>query len=94
MTKTRTKTPAPFGEIRVTLPNFIIIALRQMVKNENAINNDPRWTVSQLLESFLFQAITREEMDALGKKSPDFKREAEAWLLWIINRRPERRYRK
>jgi hypothetical protein len=86
--------PPPFGEIRVTLPKFLIIALRQMVKDANARDNDPRWTVSQLLESFLFQVITKDEMDAIAKKSPEFKREAEAWLRWIVNRKPERRYRK
>ena len=86
--------PPPFGEIRLTLPKFIIIALRQMVKDGNARDNDPRWTVSQLLESFLFQIITKEELEEIGKKSPEFKREAEAWLRWIVGRRPERRYRK
>lgn len=94
MTKTKTPPPPPFGEIRVTLPKFLIIALRQMVKDANVRHNDPRWTVSQLLESFLFEAITEDELNTVGKKSPEFKREAEAWLLWLRSRRPERRYRK
>jgi hypothetical protein len=89
-----TTNPPPFGEIRVTLPKFIIIALRQMVKDANARDSDPRWTVSQLLESFLFEVLTGEELEKVAGESPEFKREAEAWLRWIVNRRPERRYRK
>lgn len=86
--------PPPFGEIRVTLPKFLIIFLRDLVKKENAINNRPRWTVSQLLESILFEIISKRELEREGKASPEFRREAEAWLRWIVNRKPERRYRK
>jgi hypothetical protein len=85
---------SPYGEIRVTLPKFIIVTLRLMVKDANARPNDPRWSVSQLLESFLFQIITPEEIADTAQRSPEFRREAEAWLRWIVSRRPERRYRK
>jgi len=88
--------PPPYGEIRVKLPRFLIIALREIVKETNARDNDPRWTVSQLLESFLFETITSEEMDRIGAKSEEFRREAEVWLRWIVQeaRSPKRRYRK
>lgn len=79
--------PPPYAQLRVTLPKFLIIAMREMVKEANAArDNDPRWSVSQLLESFLLQVITAQEMNAVAEKSPEFNREAEAWLRWLTDK--------
>ena len=76
-----------YGEIRVTLPKFLIIFLRQTVADANkARDNDPRWTVSELLESLLCTVVSEKELDAVGKKSAEFRREAEAWLRLITKR--------
>lgn len=84
----------PYGEIRVRLPTFLILALREMVKERNARENDPRWSVSQLVETFLIESITREEMKALAKRSPELTREGRAWWRWMAEHRAERRGRK
>jgi hypothetical protein len=71
------------SQLCVTLPTFVIIALRVMVEDANRQHPESAWTVSRLLESFLLQALRKEKrtlFEEIALKSPDFKRAAEAWL--------------
>jgi hypothetical protein len=82
--------PPPYGELRIRLPRFVITALRQMVKTANDEGDVPPWTVSSLLESWLLHGFTREDWEGAAKDSPEFKREAEAWIRWIMLRARKR----
>lgn len=64
---------AVYGELRVRLPRFLIIALREMVKGSE-------YSVSELLEGWLTKVISTKDLEAIASRSPEFKRAAEAWL--------------
>ncbi|HVR38834.1 MAG TPA: hypothetical protein VMU84_07035 [Thermoanaerobaculia bacterium] len=90
---------APYGELRVRLPNFVIIALRELVRdaNERAGPLAEKWTVSKLLESWLLESwlleiITEENMRKAADRSPEFKREAVAWIRWEAWRNRKRQH--
>ena len=69
------------SRITVTLPTFIIIALRHLVKAANDKRRDgDKWTVSSLLEAWLLQVLTTKELNEVAKASPEFKAAAEAWI--------------
>jgi len=73
-----------YSRLTITLPTFVIITLHEMVKdaNEKQPDNTP-WTVSLLLERWLMAAFGKERVklwNDIAKKSPEFKRAAEAWL--------------
>jgi hypothetical protein len=74
----------PYSRLTVTLPTFIIITLREMVKDENEKHPDNTpWTISLLLERWLMKAFGKERVklwNDIAEKSPEFKRAAEAWL--------------
>ena len=79
------KARAPYRELRVKLPTFIILALQEMVKDANEEQRQiPPWTVDLLLERYLTTAITTEQLDTYARRSPNFKRAAEAWLRWSV----------
>lgn len=65
----------PYSRLTVTLPTFLIIALRELVK-------DSEYSVSELLEGWLTKAFSTEDLERIASKSPEFKRAAEAWLRW------------
>lgn len=62
-----------YSRITVTLPTFLIIALREIVKGSE-------YSVSQLLEGWLTKVISTKDLEAIASRSPEFKRAAEAWL--------------
>lgn len=77
--------------LTVTLPTFVVIALRYMVKSENAGRSpESRWTVSLLLESWLLEAFTKEDLSKVQKASPEFRAAATAWMRWMGKRIRER----
>jgi hypothetical protein len=81
------KVRAPYRELCIKLPTFIILALREMVKDANDEQNQtPPWTVDLLLERYLTTAITTEQLDTYARRSPNFKRAAEAWLRWSVQK--------
>ena len=83
----------PYREIRVKLPAWLVLALRQMVEDANAEQRpDPPWTVSRLLERWLLQAMTTDDIDSLARRSPEFRRAAEEWLRCLF-RKPKGRTR-
>ena len=82
--------PPPYSYIRVKLPNFLIIAMREMVKDSNKERpGEPRWSVSRLLEAWLMKAFTIEDINAMAKGSKEFRREAEAWIRWTVEQKRE-----
>jgi hypothetical protein len=77
----------PYSVLRVQVPTFLLIAIRQLVKeaNANPDNDLPTpWTISMLMERWLLSAITAKEMTAIARKSPEFKQAAEEWLKWQV----------
>lgn len=70
-----------YSELRVRLPTFLIMAIREMVREANAAEDaSQHWTLPALLERWLLDAIPKEEMEAIAKRSPKFKRAALAWV--------------
>ena len=66
------------------LPTWVILALREMVRDANAKRapGKRRWTVSSLLEAWLLDALSKEipTLDLIGKRSPEFRRAVEQWI--------------
>ena len=83
----------PYSRLVVTLPTFVVMALRQIAKEKRAA--DPmrlRMTVSDVLETWLTEFLTAdggEHLRAMTKASPELKRETEAWLRWILQSETE-----
>ena len=78
-------TRAPYRKLCVKLPTFIILVLREMVKDANGKQSQPMpWTVDLLLERYLTTAITTKQLDTYARRSPNFKRATEAWLRWSV----------
>jgi hypothetical protein len=72
-----------YSRITVTLPTFIIITLRHLVKDANDKHPDrERWCVSALLERWLSDTITKNELEKVAVNAPGFERAAEAWMRW------------
>jgi hypothetical protein len=81
-----------YSRITVTLPTVILIILRQLVKDANdAHPNRERWSVSPLLERWLFDVITKNELERVAVKAPGFKRAALAWARWEAQQRARRK---
>jgi hypothetical protein len=72
-----------YSRITVTLPTFIIITLRHLVKDANEKHPDrEKWCVSALLERWLADTITKNELEKVAVNAPGFRRAAEAWMRW------------
>jgi hypothetical protein len=81
-----------YGRITVTLPTFIIITLRHLVKDANEKHPDRgKWCVSALLERWLSDTITKNELEKVAVNAPGFKRAAEAWMRWEAQQRARRK---
>lgn len=73
-------TRAPYTEVRIKLPTFAVLLIRQMIRKANARDKSlPKWTMSLLLERWLLDALTVDEMRSAAN-APGFKQAAEAWL--------------
>jgi hypothetical protein len=59
--------------LRVTLPTFAILVLRQRAKGR-------RLTVSAVVETLILEAIMTNELQVMALESPEFGRMAEEWL--------------
>jgi hypothetical protein len=70
----------PYSRLTVTLPTFLIIALREMVRGSE-------YSVSQLLEGWLTKAFSTKDLEAMVSKSSEFRRAAQAWLRWPPKRK-------
>ena len=79
----------PYGHLTITLPTFVITALRQLVADAN-VKHPYRWTVSQLLQEWLFQVLTQEEIRRITASSPAFRREVTTWAQWMVDARTGR----
>jgi len=72
-----------YSRITVTLPTVILVILRQLVKDANdAHPNRERWSISPLLERWLFDVITKNDLERVAVKAPGFRRAALAWVRW------------
>jgi hypothetical protein len=85
----------PYSRITLTLPTFVIIALREVVKEMNAAAiRNPHVSVSKLVEEWLLQIVAadnKSRINAIAKRSPEFRRQAEAWIRWATLNEQERR---
>ena len=72
-TKRRRK---PYGRLTVTLPTFVIIALRELVK-------DSEYSVSELLTGWLLKSLSVKDLEKIAARSPEFKQTARAWIKWL-----------
>jgi hypothetical protein len=81
-----------YSRITVTLPTFIVITLRHLVKdaNEKHPEWEEEWSLSALLERWLSDNITRNELEKVAVNAPGFKRAAEAWMRWEAQERARR----
>ena len=70
--------------IRVRLPKFLITYLREVVRQGNELG-PTNTTVSELAEWWLLKMFegNRKASNNLAKRSPQFRREAEAWVRWV-----------
>lgn len=81
-----------YSRITVTLPTFIVITLRHLVKDANDKNPErSQWCVSALMERWLFDTITKNELEKVAINAPGFKRAAEAWMKWEAQQRARRK---
>lgn len=81
-----------YSRITVTLPTVIIIILRQLMKDANRKRpSRERWSISPLLERWLFDAITKNDLEKVAVKAPGFKRAALAWVRWEAQQRARRK---
>jgi hypothetical protein len=77
----------PYSRITVTLPTFLIVALRQLVKDANDKHPEHgEWSVSTLLQAWLFRVITQGELIKVAEQSREFKPAAVAWLRSLVKR--------
>jgi hypothetical protein len=83
-----------YSRITVTLPTFIIITLRHLVKDANDKHPDrEKWCVSALLERWLSDTITKNELEKVAVNAPGFERVAEAWMKWEAQQCARRKLR-
>lgn len=66
---------APFSRVTVTLPTFVIVALRDMVEGTE-------YSVSDLLTGRLLRSFSKEDLLNVADKHPEFKPIVEAWLMF------------
>lgn len=62
-----------YSRLSVTLPTFIVVALRDMVEGG-------KYSVSDLLTGWLLQALSKKDLLDVADKHPEFKPVIEAWL--------------
>ena len=74
--KRRKRQRKPYSRLTVTLPTFVIIALRELVK-------DSEHSVSELLTGWLLKSFSVEDLDKIVARSPEFKQAARAWINWL-----------
>jgi hypothetical protein len=70
----------PYSELRVTLPTFAVLILRQRAR-------DRHLTVSAIVEVLIFEDVMMDELLAMARQSPDFGRTVQAWLRWLAKGR-------
>jgi hypothetical protein len=75
-----TKHPPSRSVLRVTLPAFAVLVLRQRAR-------DKRLSVSVVVEELILANIMTDELQAMTRQSPDFARMAEEWFRSAITRR-------
>jgi hypothetical protein len=68
-----------YSRLTVTLPTFVIVALREMVAGGEH-------SVSDLLTGWLLQSLSRKELRKVADKHPEFKPVIDAWLEWLARR--------
>ncbi|HEX7677341.1 MAG TPA: hypothetical protein VF713_04410 [Thermoanaerobaculia bacterium] len=84
---------AAYSRITVTLPTFILITLRHLVKDANEKHPEwkEKWCVSALLERWLFDTIRKNELEHVAVNAPGFERAAKAWMRWEAQQRARRK---
>src|ERR1041385_2633948 len=70
---TSRRTDTPYTRLTVTLPTFIIVALRDMVAGG-------KYSVSDLLTGWLLQALSKKDLLNVADNHPEFRSVIEAWL--------------
>jgi hypothetical protein len=82
-----------YSRITVTIPTFIIITLRQLVKDANEKHPEwkEKWCVSALFERWLSDTITKNELENVAVNAPGFERAAKAWIRWEAQQRALRK---
>ncbi|HXA16744.1 MAG TPA: hypothetical protein VN380_07125 [Thermoanaerobaculia bacterium] len=78
-----------YSRITVTLPTFIVITLRHLVKDANEKHPEwkEKWCVSALLERWLSDTITKNELGNVAVNAPGFERAAKVWMRWEAQQR-------
>lgn len=83
---------AAYSRLTVTLPTALIIAIRQMVKDSNGVNQSSQpLTLSSFIELWLFSGIRKSDFEDIALKASSFKRAAEAWIRWEAQQRARRK---
>ena len=80
-----------YSRVTITLPTVLLLIIRQMVKDSNKEHLTPRpWTLSVLLERWLFDGLRKADFLNNSTKAPGFERAAEAWMRWEAQERARR----
>jgi hypothetical protein len=82
-----------YSRITVTLPTFILITLRHLVKDANEKHPEwkEKWSISALFERWLSDTITKNELENVAVGAPGFERAAKAWMRWEAQQRARRK---
>jgi len=68
------------SELRVTLPTFAVLVLRQRAK-------DQRVRLSAVVETLILDGVMLDEVERLMKQSPEFARVAVEWMRSAVARK-------
>jgi hypothetical protein len=81
-----------YSRATIRLPTVLLIAIRQMLKDsdEEFPDNQQPWTLSLLLERWLFSGLRKIDFAEVAVKAPGFKRAALAWMRWAAQERAHR----
>jgi hypothetical protein len=68
------------SELRVTLPTFAILVLRQRAKDQHL-------NVSAIVEALILEGVMLDEVERMMKQSPEFARVAVEWMREAVTRK-------
>jgi hypothetical protein len=75
----------PYRTTELKLPEFVLLALEQWVKQANKARRGVHpLDVSELVELLLLQILAGTELEKRAKRFPRIREAADAWLRWSI----------
>ncbi len=72
-----------YSDVRLKLPRFALLVLRRRAKRQGR-------TLSDVLESLVWDAIWMDEVQAVTNESPEAARAFKAWFTFAVKRRKKK----